>query len=176
MNGTIIIGALALLTALVAFGLVGFKQRRKTEANLANVTREALRQNPHAEILGRITYHGGFPQMPKPSVLQIGLTGDSLLLYDFKGWSGKVYFRDWRDVERFTTLVKADIRGKSTMLGPLLPFFFKDTMRHFIAIKYKDTNWEENCLLLEADDETSQQRIYDKLLIPKKEICPGRQE
>jgi hypothetical protein len=61
--------------------------------------------------------------------------------------------------------MKADTKGKSTvMLGPLVPFLFKDKLRHFISIKYIDSDKEENHLLLEAADKASQQKIYEKLL------------
>ncbi len=164
MDGIILISAGASLAVLVAFGLIGHQQKKKAEAKVAKITGEVLRQNPHAEILGEISYHGGFPPRPKPSILQLGLTADSLLLYDYKGWSGKVYFQDWCGLEQFTILVKADTTGKSTvMLGPLVPYLFKDTLRHFIAVKYKDLDREENHLLLETKSKTLQQQIYDRL-------------
>lgn len=163
MGGTVT-GVLVLVSVLFVVAWIGHKQKKKAEADLIKITREVLSQNPDTEMLGPISYHGGFPQMPKPSILQLAITDDSLLLYDYKGCSGKVYFREKREVDRFTVLMKADTVGKHTMLGPLVPFFFKDKLRHFIAIKYIDGDREENHLLLEAGNKAAQQKIYEKLL------------
>lgn len=172
MDSTTLIGISAALAVLTTLGIFGYRTQCRIKAHMAEVTQEVLSQNPHAEILGQVAYHGGFPRMPKPAMLQLGVTKDSLVLYDYKQWCDKVCFRDWRSVEKFTILVKADTIGKSTvMLGPLVPFFFKDKLRHFIAIKYFDTNYEENNLLLETNDEKTQERIYEKISFLSKNLC-----
>lgn len=174
MGSTMVFGTLALLAIFVTIWLVGNKQKKRAEAQAARITSEVRSQNPHAEILGKISYHGGFPQMPKPSMLQLGLTGDGLLLYDHKGWSGRIYFRDWRGVEQFTILAKAGTIGKSTaILGPLVPYFFKDSLRYFIALKYNDRDYDENHLLFETDNKALQQMIYDALLRHTKPVVHG---
>jgi hypothetical protein len=83
---------------------------------------------------------------------------------DYKGWSDKVDFRDCLRVERFTVNSKADTIGKSTvLLGPLVPFLFKDTLRHFVSIKHIDRDREENHLVLEIGTEELQRKICSKL-------------
>ncbi len=174
MDSVAIAVVLFVIAGLVAVGLLGYKQQKKAAATTAEVDQDILGQNPGAELLGPISYHGGFPQMAKPSVLQLGLTGDGLILYDYKGWSGKVLCRDWRGIERFTILAKADTTGKSTvMLGPLVPYFYKDKLRYFIAIKYIDINNQENHLLIEPGSETMQQDIYARLSRERVRVVHG---
>ena len=171
MDSVIIIGALAATAGLIAVGLLGYKQQKKAAAATEKIDREILNRNPGTDLMGQISYHGGFPQMAKPSVLQLGLTKDGLIIYDYKGWSGKVYCRDWHGVERFTVLAKANTAGKSTVvLGPLVPLFFQDKLRHFIAIQYTDINGQENHLLFELDNETMQKKIFEKLCSEKNAV------
>jgi uncharacterized protein YqkB len=174
MDSVAIAVILAVIAGLIAVGLLGYKQQKKAAATTAKVNQDILRQNPGAELLGPISYHGGFPPMAKPSVLQLGLTEDSLIIYDYKGWSGKVPCRDWRGIERFTVLAKADTTGKSTViLGPLVPYFYKDKLRYFIAIKYIDINNQENHLLIEPSSETIQKDIYARLSREKVRVAHG---
>lgn len=166
---SVIIVALSVI-ALIAVGLLGYKQQKKAAAATEKIDREILNRNPGVDLMGQISYHGGFPQMAKPSVLQLGLTKDGLIIYDYKGWSGKVYYRDWHGVERFTVLAKANTAGKSTVvLGPLVPLFFQDKLRYFIVIQYTDINEQENHLLFELSSETMQKKIFEKL-------CPHRKK
>lgn len=164
MDSLVIAGILAVIAGLAVVGRLGYMQQKKAAAIMAKVNQDILCQNPGAELLGPISYHGGFPQMAKPSVLQLSLTEEGLILYDYKGWLGKVHYQDWRGIERFTILAKADTTGKSTViLGPLVPYFYKDKLRYFIAIKYIDINNQENHLLIEPGSDTMQEDIYARL-------------
>ncbi|MBP2656182.1 MAG: hypothetical protein H6Q73_3751 [Firmicutes bacterium] len=160
----IIIGIAACLIFLMIAGLIGYKKKKKADNVISQITNELLFQNPHTELLGPMTYHGGFPPMPKPSVLQMGVNHDNLILYNYQGWSDKVNVRDWCSVEKFTVQKKADyVVGSVTLLGPLVPLFFRDTFKYFITIKYIDIDREENHLVLETGNSKLQEQVYTKL-------------
>ncbi len=162
--GISVLVIVAVVTVLLAVGWLGYKKKQKTDAIAERVTREMINQNPGVELLGQVAYHGGFPQMAKPSLLQLGVAADGLLLFDYSGWSARLAVADWCGLDQFSISVKADTAGRSTAtLGPLVPFFFKDTVRHFIVVQYIDVNSEQNHLLLERDSESARQLVFDRL-------------
>jgi hypothetical protein len=108
------------------------------------------------EQLGSVSYHGGFPTIPRPTPLKVGLAGSSLVIYSLKGEAGTIPLNSINKIEHFTTRTKADLKNKSVVFwGPLGPMLFKDKYRHFTVIKYTDINNNENNLLLELKDSGS---------------------
>jgi len=105
------------------------------------------------ELLGTVSYHGGFPPIPRPAPLKVGLAGGSLVLYSLKGEAGTISFQRIKKIDHFTTCTKANLKNKSVVLwGPFAPMIFKDKYRHFTRIKYIDIDNDENNLLLELKD------------------------
>lgn len=153
--------ALVLLATLSVFFYRGNKLLKSREERLASVGSE---DNEQVESLGYVSYHGGFPDIPKPQKLTIGIGESYLVLLTNKGEIGKSSFSSWRNVEQFSILVKHDPKQKSMVLyGPLNNIMFKDRKRHFITIKYEGPDGQENNLLLEYSSKEKLKEIFDKL-------------
>lgn len=115
----------------------------------------------NGELIGQIIYHGGMPQMPKPSSLAMGVLPDALLLWNYRGEKSIINFARWLQCEKLTMELRPNARGLLvTLLGPLIFLFTRNKARHFIVIKYFDCNDEENNILFECHGEANQQRVY----------------
>ncbi len=156
-------GVIAIGILVIVMACVGHRTMKKSERIVTEVTQQVISQNADTEILGRTTYHGGLPQMPKIAVLKLGVTHDYLVVFDDQGLWYRIYFRDWIKFEQFRTKRKVDQAGESFVLPGLHPILVKEKIRYFVTIKYRDTNREENNILLEANDKILQQKIYNKL-------------
>ncbi|MDD4236962.1 MAG: hypothetical protein PHT62_00195 [Desulfotomaculaceae bacterium] len=105
------------------------------------------------ELLGSVSYQGGFPQIPRPTPLKVGLADGSLVLYSLKGEAGAIPYQRIKKIDHFTTCTKANLKNKSVVFwGPFAPMIFKDKYRHFTRINYIDIDNDENNLLLELKD------------------------
>jgi hypothetical protein len=105
------------------------------------------------EVLGPVSYQGGFPPIPRPTPLKVGLTDGSLVLYSLKGDTGTIPYQQIKKIDHFTTCTKANLKNKSVVFwGPIAPMIFKDKYRHFTRINYIDIDNDENNLLLELKD------------------------
>jgi hypothetical protein len=144
----ILIGA-AVLVLLTLIYLKGRSKMREVE----RMDQLVAEKYQIGELLGTVSYHGGFPPIPRPAPLKAGLAGGSLVLYSLKGEAGTIPFQRIKKIEHFTTCTKANLKNKSVVLwGPIAPMVFKDKYRHFTLIKYTDINNDENNLLLELKD------------------------
>lgn len=113
---------------------------------------------------GEVTYQGGFPPMPKPTQVTVGVSEDYMVLYDFKGTCGKVDFGQVKKIEKITTRKRPDTRGRSFVLwGPLVPLLLKVKIQHFIVINYIDVNQEENNVLFQSKDAAQINKVYEEL-------------
>jgi len=127
-------------------------------------------KNGPMELIGSCAYHGGLPQMPKPTNARLALSSGYLLLYTEKGVSSMVQFDKIRNVERFQTRTKPDPQKTSFVL--MAPFAApRVKIRHFILINYMDIYAENNNILLEVlifgNFETMYGRIRKKWLESK---------
>jgi len=105
------------------------------------------------ELLGPVSCQGGFPPIPRPTPVKVGLTDGALLLYSLKGEAGTIPYQQIKKIEHFTTRTKANLKNKSVVFwGPFGPMIFKDKYRHFTRIHYIDIDNDENNLLLELKD------------------------
>lgn len=108
------------------------------------------------ELLGPVSYQGGFPPIPRPTPLKVGLAAGSMVLYSLKGEGGTIPYQRIKKIDHFTTCTKANLKNKSVVFwGPFAPMIFKDKYRHFTLIKYIDFDNDENNLLLELKDSGS---------------------
>jgi hypothetical protein len=152
---------LVLLVTLTVFFYRGNRLMKSREELLERIGSE---DNEHLETLGVMSYHGGFPEIPKPQKLTIGLGNSYLVLLTNKGAVGKSPLSCWQNIEHFSILVKHDPKQRSMVLwGPLNNIMFKDRKRHFITIKYEDPDGQENNLLLEYSSKEKLKEIFDKL-------------
>ena len=143
---------------------IGYK-KRKSHICLVEETADLINKEHQGELVGRIAYQGGLPQVPKPCFLYLGVAEDGVVLYDNQRLAAEVKFSNCVDAEKFSVVYKAGNFMKSTvMLGPLVPILFKDKIRHFITIEYIDIHKEVNNILFETTDKPMQKDIYDKIL------------
>ncbi len=162
MEITILISACVIVVLLILYRS-GYNRMDSHKAAVLRVT-EQFTENYHAKLLGQIAYHGGIPEMPKIAKAYFGLAPAGMVFCDGRGLLGQVLFCNWLAIENFSILQKSGNIGRSTaLLGPLVPIFFKDKVRHFIVIKYIDIDQEENNILLEASDKKTQQKIYESI-------------
>lgn len=153
--------ALVLLATFSVFFYRGNKILKLREEQLEKFGSE---DNEKVESLATMSYHGGFPEIPKPQKLTVGLGENYLVFLTSKGDFGKSSLSSWTNVEQFSILVKADSKQKSMVLyGPLNNIMFKDRQRHFITIKYQDRDGQENNILLEYGNAEKLKEIFEKL-------------
>lgn len=139
----------------------GNKQVKDRDAILENVTRI---ENCEIEHIGYFSYHGGYPQIPKPQKMNIALSDDYLLMVTKEGIKGKVDYARFRKCYKFTTKKHPDLRGRSVVLwGPFLGIFLKPKIKHFMVINYLDINEEENNILLECKEPNELEMINEKV-------------
>lgn len=145
---TILIGAAVLIMLAVSY-LRGLARLREVEHMDQHITEKYQIR----ELFGPVSYQGGFPQIPRPVPLKVGLAEGAMVLYTIKGETGRIPYQQIKKIEHFTTCTKANLKNKSVVLwGPIAPMIFKDKYRHFTLIKYIDINNDENNLLLELKD------------------------
>lgn len=111
-----------------------------------------------------VSYHGGYPPIPKPQKLYIGLLDDYLLLLTDEGVTGKVFINKCNKIDKFTTSKGPSMKGRSIVLwGPFVSLFNKIIIRHFILVNYQDIDGQENNILIEHGDIDRMQYLYGKL-------------
>ena len=151
MGSGVIIGGLFLVSFII-LTIRGDKKLKEKEKIFDEVK---IKENIAAEILGFLSYHGGFPPIPKPQKLNVALADDGLLLFTNQGFSGKINFACCKNV---------DLKGKSIVLwGPFVGLFLKPKIRHFMVVNYKDMEGIDNNLLLEASDNKELEEIFGKI-------------
>lgn len=164
--------------AAVIMGL--YCMGRRKQIQMKCIDDKVLTEVENGELIGRLIYHGGMPQIPKPSSLTVGVLPDSLLLWNYRGEKNFVNFDSWIKCEKLTTETRPDSRGLLvTLLGPLIFLFTRQKVRYFIVIKYIDCDEEENNILFECPGEASQKQAYDILhnrwqmvaITPDKQKC-----
>lgn len=160
MSSGLIIGG-AVLLSLIILTIRGDKKVKEREKIFEEIK---SKEKTSAEILAFLSYHGGFPLIPKPQKLNIALADDGLLLFTNQGVSGKVEFSCCKKLEKFSTRKNPDLKGKSIVLwGPFIGLFLKPKIRHFIVLNYEDMRGLDNNLLLEASDNKEQENVFRKI-------------
>lgn len=154
---------IASVTVLVFFIIIyrGNKQMKLRDTILENMARI---ENAEVEHIGYVSYHGGYPQIPKPQKLNIALSDEYFLMVTNEGIRGKINYVRVKKCYKFITKKTPDLRGKSVVLwGPFLGIFMKPKIRHFVVVNYLDVNREENNILIECKDNTELGIINDKI-------------
>jgi len=125
-------------------------------------------QNEHKEIkeISYVSYHGGVPELSKPQKLTLALSDDELLLVTNKGERATLPMRNWLKLEKFTTSRKHDVKQRSMVLwGPFNNAMFKDQIRHFIVINYRDdqNSNPDNHVLIEHGNQDERDKIFEEI-------------
>lgn len=151
------------------------KKKRTAHVNAVETTANLITQEHQGELVGLVAYQGGLSQLPKPCFLYLGVAEDGLVFYEKERFAAKLEFGDCVNAEKFSVKSKSGNFMKSTvMLGPLVPILFKDKIRHFLTVEYRDMDNEENHILLEITDKKLQSEIYDKVFAGLKKYTQAK--
>ena len=161
--GWIEITVLILVILLLVFR-VGYRQWTK-QMQMTEIAFQKVKSSfPEAQWTGSISYQGGLPEYPKPSLMNLALDTQHLILFKDDEFF-QIEFKKIRKIEKFVTLRKDPGYGKSrTFMGPFANLFYKDEELHFIAIQYLDCNAEQNAILLVTSSAQLQKEMSDQLL------------
>lgn len=152
------------IVLVATFSVLFYRGNRILKSREEQLAKIGSEDNEQLESLGCMSYHGGFPEIPKPQKLTLGLGKSYLVLMTNKGVVGKSPLSDWRKIEQFSIVVKADQKQRSMVLwGPLNNLMFKDRQRHFITIKYREPDGQENNILIENENITRLKETFEKL-------------
>ncbi len=139
----------------------GNKQVKHRDSIFENV---AKIDDCEIEHIGYLSYHGGYPQIPKPQKMNIALSNDYMLMVTKEGIQGKVDYAKFRKCDKFTTRKRPDLKGRSIVLwGPFMGIFLKPKIRHFIVVNYLDINGEQNNVLLECKEADELEMVNEKV-------------
>jgi hypothetical protein len=131
--------------------------------------KEALNQNiediygPMSEVVEDVSYQGGFPPMPKPARLNIGITESELVLFDRMGNNGSIEYRKIKKVDSFTTKKERKRKFGIMAYGPLALVLNKPSMRYFFLAEYIDINEEDNIMLVMVRSKEIADGLYRSL-------------
>jgi len=152
------------LVLLATFSVLFYRGNRILKLREEQLEKIGSEDSEKVESLAVMSYHGGFPEIPKPQKLTVGLGESYLVFLTDKGDFGKSPLSSWTNIEQFSILVKSDPKQRSMVLyGPLNNVMFKDRKRHFITIKYQDRDGLENNILLEYGKLETLREIFEKL-------------
>jgi len=158
---TLIITAVSILTVMGGLYFRGSRIVKLQEDKLEQI---AEQRGKDLDMLGRCSYHGGFPPIPKPQKLTAAMTDNELILLNGKGQVEALPFDRWQDIDMFSTQTKHDFRKRSVVLwGPFSYLLFNDRRRYFIVIRYQDSDDRDNHLLIEYAGPDETRMTFEKL-------------
>ncbi len=149
----------AIITVSVFLVWFYIRGARKWNA-LAQAEQEIVSSDRDAVIVKGIAYHGGFPAIPKPTRLTLGLCREGVTLSSIDGRQGNIPFADFHKIDKFSTLRKQGKRQSMFFWAPVALLFVREKTRHFVTIKYTDVDRDINHVVLETKDETELDRLY----------------
>jgi hypothetical protein len=144
---------------LVFVGIVYRGDRLLKAKNKLDKQMEDL-YGPMSEIIDNLSYQGGFPPMPKPSRLNLGLTESELVLFDKAGNNGRIDYGDIRKLDKFTTKHERERKLPLMAYGPIAMVFNKPTFRHYFTMEYVDVNKENNNIVFMVGTREIAEELY----------------
>ncbi|MDD5169716.1 MAG: hypothetical protein PHN75_12920 [Syntrophales bacterium] len=158
MGISLIIAALILLI----LGVMYLRGSRKLKERNEKFQTLGEQRGKEIDILGNVTYHGGFSRIPKPQKLTAALTDSDLVLQTGKGQVEVLPLKSWLKIDKFTTQAKGDPKKRSLILwGPFQNMVSANQKRHFIAVQYREQDGQDNHILLEIADLDRLGTIFD---------------
>jgi hypothetical protein len=116
---------------------------------------------PMTEIVDNLNYQGGFPPMPKPARLRLGITESELVLFDKFGNNGRVEYSKIKNTDRFTTKTERKRKFGIMAYGPLAMVLNKPTFRHFFTVEYTDVDDDDNILVFMVGTRETADNLHD---------------
>lgn len=159
MDNWLIMAAAVMLSLLILF----YRGNKKLAFNKTVLENTARINHIDINNMVNVSYHGGYPHIPKPQKMYIGLSDEYLLLLTNEGATGKIYFDKWNKIDKFTIRKEPDLKGRSIVLwGPFVSLLNKASIRHFVFVNYQDINGQENNILIEHNDISKVQEIFER--------------
>jgi hypothetical protein len=127
---------------------------------------ETIAEQEEIKELAYVSYHGGFPALPKPQKLTLAVSDKVLYFVTNDGQSVRFPMPCWQKLEKFTTKRKHDVKQRSMILwGPFNNVMFKDQIRHFITINFVDeqSGSPDNHVLIENGNPEQCDKIFNDL-------------
>jgi hypothetical protein len=126
------------------------------------------------EIFDNVSYQGGFPPMPKPARLNLGITESELVLFDRAGNHGRIGYDKIKKQDKFTTSKKKKIKFGLMAYGPIAMLLNKPTLQHFYVVEYTDVNDENNNMVVMVKTREVAERLYTSVKPHIKRSGKGR--
>jgi len=156
----------------ICFGIYRSSRLLKRKERLETAVKDAY--GP-MEVLDEVTYQGGFPPMPKPARLNIGLTDSELVLFDRQGKSGRIQYNRFRKIDKFTVQKTKKYKYGLMAWGPLALVLNKPNFQHFIVVKYWDVNNERNNLLIQVKTGEKKDKYFEAIQDCCRMLSPGKE-
>jgi hypothetical protein len=131
-----------------------FKAKKKMEEQMSDIYGEM------SEVFDDVAYQGGFPPMPKPARLNLGITESALILYDKDGNSGLIEYEKIKKLDRFVTKYQRKRKFSLMAYGPIAMVLNRPTYRHFFTVDYIDVNNEKNNVLVVVRTKEIAENLY----------------
>jgi hypothetical protein len=144
---------------------VGYRKMQQVMSRDASCAEKLGQKFGSIKILSPVVYHGGLPDHPKPSRLQLALVDNGLLLFDGCGYHIVIDRLDCRAFDFFTIRQQSrNVLKSAVLFGPFTNMLFKDKLRHMISINYLDINREDNNLLLSVEEQAKHHELRSAIL------------
>jgi hypothetical protein len=131
-----------------------FKAKKKMEERMTDI------YGKMSEVFDDVAYQGGFPPMPKPARLNLGITESALVLYDNAGNSGLIEYEKIKKLDRFVTKQERKRKFSLMAYGPIALVLNRPTFRHFFTVDYVDVNNEKNNVLVVVKTKEIADNLY----------------
>lgn len=156
---------IAVIVFMATFGVLFFYGHRVLQKRKKKIEEIVQNEDQNVREISYVSYHGGLKTLPKARKLTLALSGSALFLVSDKGEKAKLSMQDWLKVEKFTTSRKHDVKQRSMVTwGPFNNVLFKDQIRHFIVINYRDENGNpDNNVLIEHGNKDQRDDIFREI-------------
>jgi hypothetical protein len=147
---------------LLVFGVMYLRGSRILKERNEKFQAIGEERGKEIDILGNVTYHGGFSRIPKPQKVRAAMTDSELVLQTGKGQIEVLPCSDWLKIDKFTTQAKGNPERRSIILwGPFQNMVSANRKRHFIAVQYREQDDPDNHILLEIANLDRLSTIFD---------------
>ncbi len=157
---------IAMIVLLMTFAVLFFYGHRALKKRRERLEEIGRSEGREIKEVSYVSYHGGLSVLSKPQKLTVALSDGCLLLVTNKGERATLPMDTWLKLEKFSTLRKHDVKQRSMILwGPFNNVMFKDQVRHFIVINYRDPEGDhpDNNLLIEHGSQDQRDAIFKEI-------------
>jgi hypothetical protein len=133
------------------------KAKKKVDNDIVDIYGEM------SDVFDDVAYQGGFPPMPKPARLSLGVAANGLVLYDREGNNGLVGYDKINKVDRFVTQAQRKYKFGLMAYGPIALVLNRPMYRHFFTAEYIDVNNEKNIIMVLLKSREVAENLYQSV-------------